>query len=401
MHILLLNQTFYPDVAATAQYASDLAAMLVEQGNQVTVISSRRCYVDPRVVHPWSETWRGVRILRCPASGFGKDAKWRRALDFATFLVTCAGRASVLSKFDVVISLTTPPLLSALAAVIARMNGARFIYWVMDLNPDQAIAAGWLRSNSRVTRVLNGVLRFSLRNSDEIVVLDRFMATRLAGKGVPAARLSVIPLWPQDDAVKFDSAAAEEFRRRHQLTGKFVVMYSGNHSPCHPLDTLVDAAKLLSHLPNIMFCFVGGGSEFARLQTLAASDPVENIRCIPYQPLGGLSASLSSADLHAVVMGDPYVGIVHPSKVYNIQRIGAPFVYIGPARSPVAELSPTRSFRHGAARELAQFIESYARQNTPGQTGPTQSCSRQDLLGRLISAIEGKPGPRIEYPRHS
>jgi colanic acid biosynthesis glycosyl transferase WcaI len=143
MHILLLNQTFYPDVAATAQYASDLAARLAGDGHQVTVISSRRCYVDPRIRHPWTEEWRGVKILRCPASGFGKDAKWRRALDFGSFLVTCGMRSLLLRKIDAVISLTTPPLLSAVGAVIARLNGARFVYWVMDLNPDQAIAAAW------------------------------------------------------------------------------------------------------------------------------------------------------------------------------------------------------------------------------------------------------------------
>ena len=397
MHILLLNQTFYPDVAATAQYASDLAAKLVEEGHQVTVISSRRCYVAPQLLHAWSEEWRGVRILRCPASGFGKDAKWRRAADFASFLVACAVRALVLTKIDVVISLTTPPLLSALAAVIARVNGARFVYWVMDLNPDQAIAAGWLEPDSLVTHALNSVLRFSLRRSDEIVVLDRFMATRLAAKGVPPAKLSVIPLWPQDDVVSFDATAAEEFRRQHGLTGKFVVMYSGNHSPCHPLTTLLDAAKLLVHVPGIAFCFVGGGSEFPRVQRFAAAQRMDNIRCIPYQPLRGLSASLSAADLHAVVMGDPYVGIVHPSKVYNIQQIGAPFVYIGPARGPVAELSPACSFRHGAATEVAAFIESFANQRE--RRSPVvnyEPRDRQALLARLISAIGGRQDRGVE-----
>jgi hypothetical protein len=36
--------------------------------------------------------------------------------------------------------------------------------------------------------------------------------------------------------------------------------------------------------------------------------------CLPYQPIEKLSASLSAADLHVVVMGDQYVGIVTPAK---------------------------------------------------------------------------------------
>ena len=51
MDILLLNQAFYPDVAATAQYAADLAVKLVERGHRVTVIASRRGYADPKLIY--------------------------------------------------------------------------------------------------------------------------------------------------------------------------------------------------------------------------------------------------------------------------------------------------------------------------------------------------------------
>ena len=41
MRVLLINQTFYPDVAATAQHGHDLARFLVAQGHEVSVIASR------------------------------------------------------------------------------------------------------------------------------------------------------------------------------------------------------------------------------------------------------------------------------------------------------------------------------------------------------------------------
>jgi len=44
MRILLINQTFYPDVAATAQHGHDLARYLVAQGHEVSVIASRSLY---------------------------------------------------------------------------------------------------------------------------------------------------------------------------------------------------------------------------------------------------------------------------------------------------------------------------------------------------------------------
>jgi colanic acid biosynthesis glycosyl transferase WcaI len=388
--ILLLNQAFYPDVVATAQYASDLATTLVEEGHDVTVVASRRGYADPSLTFPWSEMWRGVRILRCPNSGFGKDARWKRAVNFASFMAACASRVAILPRFDVIITLTSPPLISALAALLATANGARLVYWVMDLNPDEAIASGWLRAGSRVARLLNALLGFSLRKSDRVVVLDRFMATRLAGRGVPASKLAVVPLWSHDTSVSYDRNGAAEFRRKHQMEGKFVVMYSGNHSPCHPLQTLLDAMWQLRNHPDITFCFVGGGSEFTHVQNFARDRGLKNVRCIPYQPLAGLAASLSAADLHVVVMGDPFVGIVHPSKVYNIRRLGIPFLYIGPASSPVAELVPTSSFRHGDGSGVTKSILTAFEKGDSRTSGGQSKFARQRVLDQLIGIIEGQ-----------
>ena len=75
----------------------------------------------------------------------------------------------------------------------------------------------------------------------------------------------------------------------------------------------------------------GRRQRISRRASFAAAHKLTNILCLPYQPLADLSASLSAADLHVVVMGDPLVGIVHTCKIYNIMCIGAPVLYIGPA----------------------------------------------------------------------
>ena len=146
MRILFLNQTFHPDVAATAQYASDLAATLAERGHDVTVVCSRRAYDSPGERYPRRETWRGVEIRRISCFGFGKKARWRRAADFGSYIANCALHLAALPRFDVVVGMTSPPLISWLGALFARIKGGRFVFWVMDLNPDEALAAGWLRA---------------------------------------------------------------------------------------------------------------------------------------------------------------------------------------------------------------------------------------------------------------
>ena len=386
MKILLLNQAFHPDVVSSGQHATDLALELAAAGHRVTVITSRRAYDNSRLQFTPREVWRGIRILRIGMLSLGKGSRWRRAADFGSFSANCLFRMLLLPRPDLVIALTSPPLISALGAFLVRLKGGKFVFWVMDLNPDEAIAAGWIRADSPIGCLLNAILGFSLRRADRLIALDRFMAGRLIAKGAPERKVAVIPPWPHD--VFYDPAAREAFRREYDLDGKFVVMYSGNHSPCHPLDTVLAAAQRLRDDSRIAFCFVGGGSEFSKVRDFALANQLPNIRSIPYQPLDKLSASLSAADLHLVVMGDPFVGIVHPCKVYNIRRLGIPFLYIGPVPSHITELSPAAVFPHGDVDGVTRFLSRSAASPLPAAPDLQNEFSRQTLLARMLGAIE-------------
>src|SRR5437773_9233111 len=116
----------------------------------------------------------------------------------------------------------------------------------MDLNPDEAIAAGWLKPDSIPAKVLAALLKSSMRHAQKIIALDRFAKQRLVDKGIEESKIEIISPWSRDDSVRFDPERRQAFRRRHDLSEKFVVMYAGNHSPCHPLDTLLECAKKLS-----------------------------------------------------------------------------------------------------------------------------------------------------------
>jgi glycosyltransferase involved in cell wall biosynthesis len=363
--IVILNQAFYPDVVSTAQHATDLALALADAGYAVTVVTGARAYDHPAQRFPQRENYREIEIIRVRSTAFGKTARWRRAADFATYLVNCALRIAFLRRCDLVIAMTSPPLISWLASLMVPLKARHLLFWAMDLNPDEAIAAGWLRERSLPGRVLAALLRQSMRRARSIIAMDRFMKERMIAKGVPAEKISVVPPWAHEP-VRFAAAARQQFRARHGLSGKFVVMYSGNHSPCHPLDTVVEAVQRLAGNPRIVFCFIGGGSEYHRLQLLSRQCRMDNVVFLPYQPLEQLGASLSAADLHLVLMGDPFVGIVHPCKIYNVLRVGAPVLYIGPEHSHIADIFQEfsgrqfRAARHGDVEGVVAHIRAAA-----------------------------------------
>ena len=404
MRYLLLNQCFYPDVVSTAQHLTDLARELVAKGHDVTVLTSDRGYDNPDNRFPRRETWKNITIIRIPSLSLGKETKLRRALNFGSFLAVCSLRLLTLRRFDVVVALTSPPLISFLASIFVTLKGGRFCFWVMDLNPDEAIAAGWLREDSLVARVLKWMLLHSLKRADKTIALDRFMRNRILEKGIDLDRVSIVAPWSHDDDVGFSLSGRESFRATHGLTDKFVVMYSGNHSPCHPLDTLLEAARVLSSRIDIAFYFVGGGSEQAKVRSFSAKHSLTNITCLPYQPLSELSASLSAADLHAVVMGNEFAGIVHPCKIYNVMSVGARTLYIGPSESHITDIAAETSNReflvaqHGESEKVTTLIAKAAderrQQPIESVTKKAREFSQHALLPEMVELLEFKVDSR-------
>jgi glycosyltransferase involved in cell wall biosynthesis len=394
MRVLILNQAFYPDVVSSAQHAADFACALTEAGHEVRVICSRRAYDEASTVFPRRQLWKGIRIKRVGSTTFGKGARWRRAIDFATFNAACTLGLLFSRRADVIVALTSPPLLAFVAALAVPLKAKRLVFWSMDLNPDQAIAAGWLRPESRMARFFSSLSLHSLRKADRIIALDRFMKERIQAKGVDPAKIKVVPPWSHDEYVRFDPAGREEFRARHGLSQKFVVMYSGNHSPCHPLDTLLQAAERLADREEIVFCLVGGGSVFRTIRGEVGLRGIRNIVCIPYQPISELSASLSAADLHIVVMGNPFVGIVHPCKIYNILAVSSPFLYVGPQESHVSDILAQQpglgyAHRHGDVDEVVTSIRAACEQRG-GLSARTiaEQFSSKRLIPEMVHAVE-------------
>ena len=379
-------------MVSTAQHLTDLATALAARGHEVTVVTSDRGYDDPATRFKRRERWNNIDIIRIPSLSLGKKSPWRRAFNFASFLLVCSLRLLTLRRFDVVVALTSPPLISVLGALFVKLKGGSFCFWVMDLNPDEAIAAGWLDEKSLTSRVLQRMLNYSFKVATRTVVLDRFMKERVVAKGVDPSRIAIVPPWSHDDHVQYSAAGREDFRRKHGLLEKFVVMYSGNHSPCHPLDTLLDAARALKERSEIVFCFIGGGSEQVKVRDRAAQHGLANVKCLPYQPLNELASSLSAADLHVVVMGNEFVGIVHPCKVYNIMSIGASTLYIGPTPSHVTDIASQQQHRffltgHGDVDGVVKAIHEATQHH---QRQPLISFAKHTLLPQLIDVIEAK-----------
>jgi glycosyltransferase involved in cell wall biosynthesis len=338
MRILLINQTYHPDVVATAQHAHDLARHLAAHGHTVQVIASRSIYGQKGASLPARETIEGVEVHRVGKSLFGKAGILARVMDFGLFYVAAAIKALTMQRPDVVICFTTPPFIALLGWTLAGLRRCKFVYWVMDLYPDLPVACGVMKPNAFFTQIFESINRFCLRKADRVVVLGRCMMERVLAKGVRGDHVVHIGVWADQGEVKPIPREQNPYRKEWNLGDRFVVMYSGNFGLGHDVDTMCAAADRLRNDEKIRLVFVGGGKKKQIVDDFVRSRGLANCVVAGYQPREKLDASLSCADVHLASLLEGVEGIMVPCKLFGGMAAARPTIFIGHPSSELARI---------------------------------------------------------------
>lgn len=339
MRLIILNQFFYPDHSATSQLMTELAESLAERGVAVTALAGRGRYTGGEKLAR-REDYKGVRIERAWATSFGKTSLAGRVSDYLTFYLGASWRLLRLPSHDVVMALTTPPLIGLAALMIGRLRGMRVIMLVQDVYPDIAVALGTLGPRSPATKALEWINRQVLKRSDRIVVLSESMRERIFAKigDQRASRIDVIHNWADGTDIRPLTEASNPFVVEHNLGDSFVVLFSGNLGWVNDFSTVLNAARRLRNRSDIVFLFVGGGAKESEIREFRHKHGLDNVKLLPYEPRHLLRYSLAAGHALLVTLADGLAGLSVPSKAYAIMAAGRPLLFVGDLRSDIARI---------------------------------------------------------------
>ncbi|MEX0323172.1 MAG: glycosyltransferase family 4 protein [Puniceicoccaceae bacterium] len=388
MNLIFLTQVYPPDAAAVGQHFEDAAVRLAERGNEVTVYTSDRDYDNPSIKYDSNSRHSGVQIVRLPWTSFGKKTIGHRLLGQASYLGQVFLRLLFKQGVDGVVLTTIPATTGVMYSLLHAIRRFPTLFWVMDLNPDQAVALGIVQEQNLGVRLLRWFNRHLLAGADHIVVLDRYMDNKVQKLATSNPKLEIIPPWPLESHLKPIESDNNTFVKEYGLGKKRVFMYSGNHSLVHPLDTIIEAVGQFLNYSEVEFMFIGGGRAKEGVDDFIVKHNPQNVMSLPYQPLETLSHSLSAADVHFVVMGNEMVGIVHPCKIYGAMAVGRPVVFVGPRESHLGELVEQGGFGwiidHGDVDGLSRLIGEIA--EMPREELEAMGAKGRQLLKEQYSA---------------
>ena len=325
MRVLLLNQYFHPDVAASGQRFTDVAETLAAAHDVTAIVGQAGYGVVPQVR---SDAGAGVVprhecvIKRVWSTTFSRQRPWGRLVNYLTYVTGATTLALISRRPDVVVAATDPPVVGLTGLLVSRLRGAPLVYCLWDIHPEVTLAAGIMRPGL-ITRFTAWANRVSVTRAAAVVTPTTAMGQTAIALGADRSRVHVLPLWEDTDIVRPESKD-NPFSRQHGLVDRFVLMYSGNMGLTQGLDRYVELAARLSDLPRFSFVFVGDGAARPFVEARARAIGRPGVTFLPYQPREEMRWSLASADVLFAPNLSGLTQYMLPSKVYTFMASARP-----------------------------------------------------------------------------
>lgn len=386
-HILIINRYFYPDISSVPQLLTELAEDLTKAGNRVTVICSRNSYSGGER-HPARETHNDIDISRVNNVYGRNKGILLRVLEAVTFFTMVFFRGLRTKNADMVMTLSSPPLLAYIGLKIARFKKAKNIYIIEDLHPNLAAALGFIKPGSFMYKKAWQLNRRVLKKCGKIVVLGKYMKAKVNETfPVPQSKIIEIPNWADGNRIYPVEKSENILIKEWNLENKFVVQYSGNMGLGHEFDTILKGMEQLKSYRDIHFVFIGDGPRKKEITGFIDQNRLTNVTCFPYQPYHQLHLSLSACDVALVSLKKEVQGLLAPSKIYGILASSKPFILVGNQNNEIADMALT----HKIGRVIAE-----------GDSNGFAQCILDYYNNREKAAVEGRAARELfekEYDR--
>lgn len=333
MRILIYSYNYYPEPIGIAPLMTELAEGLVKRGHEVRVVTGMPNYPERRIYQGYrgkfflTEKRNGVLIQRSYVWIRGpKPSLLDRLLLDGSFITTSIFQAFNGWRPDVIFA-TVPPLLVSLpVALYGWIRRCPIILNIQDIVSEAAVRVNLVKSNGWVIRTAQAVEELTYKGVNRISVIADGFADKLIEQGVPSSKIVYIPNWVDTNFIRPLPKETNEFRDAHQLQDKFVVLYSGNIALTQGLETVIKAASMIKHIPDIQFVIVGAADALVELQQFCDRYQAYNVRLLPLEPREKLPQMLSAADVGLVVQKRRVTVFNLPSKIPVLLASGCAIV---------------------------------------------------------------------------
>lgn len=384
MNVLIWTQYFWPE-----NFHINLVARYLQQNEhdiEVTILTGKPNYPNGRIFSGYEaggiyrEEFQGCQIVRIPIRERGTGSASALMLNYLSFIFSGYLYAPlVLSgrKYDLVFVYAPSPLLQALPAIfLAWLKRVPLVLWVQDLWPDALQGTGFIKN--RCLLWLTGlVVNYIYRFSDSILIQSEGFRAAVERRGVAREKIRYHPNSAEDSQA--EAEATQDMELANDIRKYFSIVFAGNIGKAQSCETIVAAAGLLQHLPEIKFYLVGKGSMADAIGRDIRASGVENVTMTGEIAAKDIPAIYSaSSGLLLTLRDEPALSATIPSKLQSYLAAGKPIIVSsnGESANEIIRANAGLTCSPENAEELAKAVLRLYRMSPEARTNLGENARR-------------------------
>lgn len=266
-----MNILFFSIVPQSDLYMS-LADEFAKNGHFVT-------FVSPTEKDTYCEDFNGHRILYFHAGKMINVGIIRKGINNLLFPAYClkAVKKYVNPNDYRLILMSTPPLgyLSSIQYLKKKNHSIKFYLILRDIHPEG--------SRHLLKKVPGSFSYFkrqaqALYNQADIIGCMSPFNVELVRRNYHHQNLGKVQLLPNWGRNEKYEAPSDEIKKKYGLEGKFVIIYGGNMGKPQNLPLFLKLAKEKQNLIDVLFFFIGSGTEREKLREILKMEKIRNVR---------------------------------------------------------------------------------------------------------------------------
>lgn len=277
-----------------------LARELAQLGHKVTLVAARRHHLLRQDVDtdtlPTEELVDGYRFVRIDVPRYSSAHDKRRILAWFAFAARLLQLPRRLGEKPNTVLYSSPHLVGYLAAErLARASDARLVFEVRDIWPLTLVEVGGFSARHPFIRFLQWIEDRAYKNSDRVVSNLEGAVEHMTARGMNSGKFTWI-----SNGVALDEVSDPEplpAKVAAQIPDEGLrVAYTGTIGAANALDTLLDAAALLTDLPDVHFLLVGQGGRRVDLEKRRDKLNLSNVQFLEGVPKRQVQSLLRACD---------------------------------------------------------------------------------------------------------
>jgi len=332
MRLLILSQYYPPEIGAAAVRLSRLARLLAADGHSVTVLTGMPNYPSGKIQPPYrgkliyQELVDGVDVRRVWLYATPSKRARARILNQISFMGAAALRGMSLPRPDAILVESHPLFVTLAGGWLRRLKRAPVVLNVSDLWPESAVATGALRAGSPIVKIAQRVERWAYADAAHIVGMTQGVIDGILRVHPRPEQVSLIT--NAVDLDRFQPADAAGRARARRALGlphdRPIAVHIGNMSLTYDFEMILSAA---GHLPEVLFVFVGDGSQAAYVVREIETRQLDNVQMLGVLPHEEMPLVWSAADICLIALADHALAAgTRPAKLYEAFATGTPII---------------------------------------------------------------------------